>query len=149
VVEAEWRSALIRLRDAIVYCPHCGRENFYDGDALRTSGGQPGNCWSCQQLLRFPPRLRIDNAIVMLNHDTQLYPHHLDDQRKYDFAQPLAKITQHPQHPTIWGLQNLSTTPWTVVTANNGVQEVPPGRRVTLAAGTRIHFGTLEGEIRL
>lgn len=148
VVEAEWRSALIRLRDAIIYCPHCGRENFYDGDALKISGGQPGNCWSCQQLLRFPPRLRLENAIVMLNHDTHLYPHHLDDQRKYDFTQPLARITQHPQNPAIWGLENLGATPWTVVTANNSVQEVPPGRRVTLAPGTRIQFGTLEGEIR-
>ncbi|NEP60124.1 MAG: serine/threonine protein kinase, partial [Symploca sp. SIO2G7] len=31
VRENEWRSAMIKLRDSIIYCPHCGgAENFYD-----------------------------------------------------------------------------------------------------------------------
>ena len=42
VRESEWRAALMQLRDAILYCGQCGAENFYDGEALRASGGQPG-----------------------------------------------------------------------------------------------------------
>jgi hypothetical protein len=30
VTENEWRDALVRLRDAILYCPDCKAENFYD-----------------------------------------------------------------------------------------------------------------------
>ena len=41
----------------------------------------------------------------MLNYDTQLFPHHLDPQRPYDFSQPIASVNQHPQHPNIlWSL---------------------------------------------
>ena len=35
VVESQWSSALIRLRDSIFYCQHCRAENFYDPGALR------------------------------------------------------------------------------------------------------------------
>ena len=34
--------------------------------------------------------------MVLLNHDTLLYPHHLDDGRLYDFSRPSAAITPTP-----------------------------------------------------
>ena len=43
--------------------------------------------------------------VVMLNHDTLLYPHHLDTERRYEFA-PVAEITQ--RNPQVWGLRNRS-----------------------------------------
>lgn len=98
----------MQLRDAILYCGQCGAENFYDGESLRANGGQPGACWSCQRSLILPFRLRLGREVIMLNHDTQLYPHHLDPQRLYDLSQPLAAMQQHPQNPNLWGLKNLS-----------------------------------------
>jgi serine/threonine protein kinase len=150
VRESEWRAAMVRLRDSIYYCPHCGLEAFYDVEALRTSGGDPGSCWSCGQQLALPPRIRIDDDIIMLNFDTQLYPHHIDDSRLYDFSRPVAEIARHPTDPSIWGLRNLSNDKWTV-TSDDGqtFTDVPPGRSVTLGVGTRINFGKLEGEIRV
>jgi DNA-binding helix-hairpin-helix protein with protein kinase domain len=149
VRESEWRAAMVRLRDSVFYCANCGAENFYDVEALRTAGGDPGACWACDEALVLPPRLRIEKGIVMLNHDTQLYPHHLDGQRMYDFSQPLAEVTQHPARPDLWGLKNLTAEKWVITTADGTVKDVEPGRNVPLAVGTRINFGKKEGEIRV
>ncbi len=148
VTESVWRQAMIHLRDSIFYCAQCGSENFYDADALRASGGQPGACWSCGTQLRLPYRILLNRVVVMLNHDTQLYPHHIDDQRLYDFSQPVAHVTQHPTNPGLWGLKNLTQASWTLTTSEGAVSDVPPGRNAPLASGSRINFGKVEGEVR-
>ncbi len=148
VRESEWRAAMMRLRDAILYCAHCGSENFYDADKIRASGGQLGDCWSCHSQLRLPPRLRIENHIVMLNHDTRLFPHHVDVQRRYDFGEAVAEITRHPTNPDLWGLKNLSGQKWVITTDEGAIKDVDPGRSASLMSGTRINFGVTTGEIR-
>jgi DNA-binding helix-hairpin-helix protein with protein kinase domain len=147
VRESEWRAAMVQLRDALVYCTACGAENFYDADALRARG-TPGSCWACGQGLRLPPRIRIGRSVVMLNHDAKLFPHHVDGQRLYDFSHPVATVSRHPRDPSIWGLTNTSAEKW-VISSAVGTQEVAPGRSVTLALGTRINFGKVEGEVRV
>lgn len=149
VVESVWRAATVRLRDSIVYCPQCGSENFYDADAIHVSGGNPAPCWSCKKELRFPPRIHIGRNLVMLNHDTKLYPHHIDDSRMYDFSTPVAEVSRHPKDQNLWGLKNVSHDKWVATTARGAVSDVESDRSVTLAAGTTIHFGRTEGEIRL
>lgn len=149
VRESEWRAAMVRLRDSILYCGNCGAENFYDADALKASGGQPGTCWSCGKDLALPFRLQVNRNTVMLNYDTKLYPHHVDDSRLYDFSAPVAEVTRHPTNPSIWGLKNLSAARWVTTTAEGVVHDVEPGRSVSLANGTRINFGKAEGEVRL
>lgn len=147
VREGVWRSAMVRLRDSILYCGHCGSENFYDVDALSASGGKPAPCWSCKKDIRLPFRIRIDRNVIMLNHDTQLFPHHIEG-KMYDFSQPVAQVTQHPTNPSIWGLKNLTEKKWAVTKPDNTMQEIEPGRSVALVNGTKIHFGQTQGEIR-
>ena len=149
VRESEWRAAMTRLRDAILYCSYCSLENFYDADALRARGGAAGLCWACAAELRLPPRIRLGRSVVMLNHDTRLFPHHIDDSRLYDFTEAVAAVVAHPQLPNVWGLKNTSPHKWVALTAAGAVSDVEPGRSVTLAVGTRIQFGKIEGEIRL
>jgi DNA-binding helix-hairpin-helix protein with protein kinase domain len=149
VRESEWRQAMVRLRDAIFYCGSCGAENFYDVDALQQTAGRPVACWQCRQELRLPFRMRIGKNILMLNHDTQVFAHHVDQHRMYDFSQPIAAVTQHPSKPGLWGLKNLGADKWVSTTANGQVVDVEPQRSVSLAVGTRIHFGSGEGEVRL
>jgi hypothetical protein len=139
---------MVRLRDSMIYCPTCGAENFYDAEALQSSGGTPGDCWSCRGALRLPARLRIGRNVVMLNHDTKLYPHHLDAQRLYDFSTPMAEVNRHPTNLALWGLKNLSGDKWVSRMADGTIRDVEPGRSVTLAVGTKIQFGASEGEIR-
>jgi serine/threonine protein kinase len=146
ILENEWRAALVRLRDAILYCS-CGAENFYDADALKA--GSELSCWACSKPLQYPPRLRIDKHVVMLNHDTQLYPHHIDSNQKFNFATPVAAIKRHPQDPGLWGLQNLSASAWIVTLADDSVKTVAPQQSVSLAAGIRINFGNITAEIRV
>ncbi|MBN1955051.1 MAG: serine/threonine protein kinase [Anaerolineae bacterium] len=148
VRESEWRAAMVQLRDSILYCTSCGAENFYDVELLKATGGQPGACWACQKTIVMPPRIRIGSSVVMLNHDSQLFPHHVDSQRLYDFSQPVAEVNRHPTEPDIWGLKNLSDEKW-VITADDGtIRDVEPGRSARMAVGLRINFGQVEGEIR-
>ncbi len=148
ILENEWRAAMVQLHDAILYCPSCDSQNFYDLDALKKNNGNPLPCWSCQQQVRLPYRIRIENNVLMLNRDTQLYPHHIDRTRKWDFARPIAQMNQHPQDKNRWGLRNLSETRW-VLTRPDGVrQDVEHGQNAPIAKGVKINFGGLEGEVR-
>ena len=141
VRESNWRAVMVRLRDSIIYCTHCNVENFHDG------GEDNDRCWSCRRQLRLPPRVRIAKNFVMLNHDTFLFAHHVDEEKKYDFTHPVAAVTKHPVDPDIWGLKNLSLETWSTTNNKGEVKDVSPGRSVTLALGTRINFGHAEGEI--
>jgi eukaryotic-like serine/threonine-protein kinase len=89
VRESEWKAALVKLRDALLYCPQCGAENFYDAQLLKDTG-KLNDCWACQQTLQVPPRILLQHhnmaMLVMLNHDTELFPHHTDPHRYYDFS---------------------------------------------------------------
>ena len=85
----------------------------------------------------------------MLNHDTRLFSHHIDDARLYDFSAPVAAVAVHPTQPNVWGLKNLSQNNWAITAADGSLKDVPPGRSVTLAVGTRIQFGKTSGEIKL
>ena len=148
VRESEWRAIMIHLRDSIFYCPHCSLENFYDADVLRASGGNPGLCWACAAALRRPPRIRIGKSVVMLNYNTKLFPHHVDDARMYDFKEPIGEVSVHPTNPGIWGLKNVSANKCVITGADGSIKDVEPGRSVTLAVGTKIQFGKIQGEIR-
>ena len=144
VRESNWRAVMVRLRDSIIYCTHCNAENFHDPDA---PSDEVRLCWSCRHGLRLPPRVRIGRNFVMLNHDTMLFAHHVDEEKKYDFTQPVAAVTKHPSDPSIWGLKNLSIQTWSATNQRGEVKDVSPGRSVSLALGMRINFGHAEGEI--
>lgn len=149
VRESEWRNEMIRLRDSIFYCAHCSMENFYDSIALKASGGNPGLCWACAAQLKLAPRIRIGKSVVMLNYNTELFPHHIDDDRLFDFSAPVAAVSAHPSNPNIWGLKNLSKDKWAITSADGTIKDVETGRSITLTVGTKIQFGKAEGEIRI
>jgi serine/threonine protein kinase len=147
VRESEWKKAFVKLSDSLIFCGSCGAENFYDADTYKTSGGEAPKCWSCKKDIALPPRIRIDKNVIMLNHNTKLYPHHLGSD--YDFSQPVAEVAQHPTNPNIWGLKNLTAKSWSIITPDGSNKIVDAGRSVPLAVGTKVNFGRLEGEIRL
>ena len=148
VRETEWRATMGRLRDAVLYCA-CGAENFYDSEALQAAGGAAAPCWHCHEPVPLPPRIRIGRSVVMLNHDSKLYRHHLDEKAAFDYSVPVAEMTRHPSDPSRWGLRNLSEHRWTATVAGGSVRDVDPGRSVTVAAGTVIYFGPSDGHIRV
>lgn len=147
--EGQWRRAMSRLRDSIIYCGGCARQNIYDVERMRAENGDPGTCWSCRRPLQIPPRIRIGKNVVMLNHDSELFPHHLDDAAGYRFSTPIARVTRHPTKPGVWGLTNLSTEHWATYPDSGESRQVDSGRSVTIANGTRVRFGGVDGEIRM
>jgi hypothetical protein len=60
----------------------------------------------------------------------------------------VAVVNHNPQDPSVLGLQNLSTNPWIAVLPGSEVREVPMGKSVKLASGSRIDFGTSQGEVQ-
>ena len=73
VRKSEWRAAMVRLRDSILYCSHCSAENFYDTDAPQKSPGMHESCWSCKKELQLPLPIRIGKSTIMLNNNTELF----------------------------------------------------------------------------
>lgn len=147
VREEEWKKAMIRLRDSIIYCGRCDRENFYDMDKMKAAGGKPGVCWNCQAELQLPPRIRIGTEVTMLNRDSALYPHHIDPDRKYDFSKPMACMNQNPKDGR-WGLKNTGADNWTTTFPDGRIMDIEGGRSVPVAVGIKINFGKVEGEVR-
>ena len=92
--------------------------------------------------------IRIDDRLfIALNHDTKLFLHHIDPDRKYDFSNPVAEVSRHPTEPRVWGLRNLSTYPWKVGKANGDIIEVNSKQSFSLVPGTQIDFGTSKGMV--
>jgi DNA-binding helix-hairpin-helix protein with protein kinase domain len=147
VRESEWRGAMVRLRDSIVTCANCGSETFYD-DEVHANGAQPLICWNetCGREIPLPLRLHIDKMVIPLTLETRLFPHHTDG-KMYDFSTPTAQVTRHPSDPNVWGLKNLTAAKWVCTTPNNTIRDVEPQRSITLAPGTRIQFGSVEGRL--
>jgi serine/threonine protein kinase len=148
VRETNWRQAMSRLRDSIFYCT-CGNENLFDVEGLRAAGGTAGRCWGCNASLQLPPRIKIGQAVVMLNHDSQLFAHHLEGGDTVVFTKPFAEVSRNPTDASLMGLKNLSSHPWTVVLTDGNIREVPPTKSAALASGIRINFGKATGEVRL
>ena len=135
VTETQWCKALLHARDALAYCTECGAQCFSGGPC----------CWSCARPLRLPPRLRIGERLIVLNHDTRLFRDHLEEDR--DFEEPVAEVSQKPGDASCWGLRNLSEVKWTFTRPDGSSADVPPGASVPLRTGNRVHFGKARGDI--
>lgn len=144
VRESEWRKAFARAVDSILPCSSCHAENFYDGDALRTQGA--GACWSCGKALALLPRIRIGSDVVILSRETRLYGHHIGTVQ--DDGSAIADVSQNPNNPTLLGLRNLTSEPWTMTRPDGSMVDVPPGRSAPILTGNKINFGPVTGEIR-
>jgi hypothetical protein len=59
----------------------------------------------------------------------------------------VAEVGRNPNDPAMLGLKNLSSVPWTATLASRDLRKVEPGRSVRLEPGTKISFGSIEGEI--
>jgi hypothetical protein len=140
VLETEWRSAMVMLRDSIMHCPDCTAVSFYDAEA---SGKR--TCWACNRALPQPRSITIGNARVVLTDGVALYPHHLYPSRRHDFTTQLATFARHPTAPELVGLRNLGAHPWWAILPDSQEVQVPPGRTVVMQPGSRVRFGPMEG----
>ena len=147
IQESQWRQEFVSLRDSIMVCSHCGRQNFYDIQKIRKNENHI--CWGCSNMMYVPPRIKIGNNIIILNSDTELFPHHIsgvDGRLLYDFSEPIAKISQHPTNKQLWGLTNLSDRVWHINKNDGTIIDVPNGKNASIINDAKIEFGNFFGE---
>ena len=136
IVEKEWKDAFANLRNIILYCNSCGKENFFNKKPA---------CWSCKKPITPPPAITIDGQKIMLNFNSLIYAHHL--QGNFDFKTTIGKLSQHPTQPGKWGLTNQTNDDWNFTRPNGESAVIPPGKNAPLLTGAKINFGTASGEI--
>ncbi|MFD9716263.1 protein kinase [Streptomyces sp. NPDC059076] len=144
VRETQWRHALSEVRDTIVVCAGCGRQNMTE-----PRSSTPGICWSCNRVLMLPPRLvvttqrpRVERNL-RLRRAARVYDHHLHAEptrHRYDADSVVAELVEHPQKPGKYGLTNRSRETWTTRKSDGTTQQVAPGQSVPLRAGLEIQL---------
>jgi eukaryotic-like serine/threonine-protein kinase len=141
VRESVWRSALARLRNRIVRCVTCNKENFAG------PSGSERKCWFCDRAIGDTLWLVIDRQPLALGRGSVVHGHHL--RHDYDFDDRIAEVTVHPVRADMLGLRNLTSTDWQAKLPDGDEQPVPPGRSVRIQAGTVLDFGRAVGRIEV
>ena len=143
---SQWRTELSSLGDKVLYCGVCGCENFYDPNKIRKRN--PLQCWNCSNVINIPPRLKVGPSVVMLNHDSAIYPHHIDPLNNlYNFDSPVGIVEKH-KDKNIWVITNKSNSAWTVERLNGSIKKVEPEKYLPISNGLKINFGQAKGEIK-
>ncbi|MGW5349466.1 protein kinase domain-containing protein [Streptomyces sp. NPDC004031] len=152
VRESQWRDALSRVRDTIVACAGCGRQNMTEPDATAA-----GTCWSCGKRIVLPPRLLVTTAqprtvrTVRLGKDARLYAHHLEAETwSHDYSESavIAALTENPKRPGVFGLTNRTGEAWRARRPDGSSQDVEPGRTIALREGLSIDLGGAEAVVQ-
>ena len=60
----------------------------------------------------------------------------------------VAEVSHNPQEPTVLGLKNCSYRSWMATLVSGEQRQIDSGRSIKLAVGTKINFGSVEGEIK-
>ncbi len=92
--------------------------------------------------------LHLKHQVIPLTHGTRLSTQEIPGLEPLSADNIVAEVSHNPQNPTVLGLKNYSHQSW-ITTLSNGEQiQIDTGRSIKLAAGTKINFGSVEGEIR-
>lgn len=145
LLEVEWRRGFIKLRDSILYCKNCGAENFYD--ALRIKNGEQHRCWYCKGKISIPPRIKVNDNVILLNLNSRIYSHHIKED--LNFNKVIGEVTANPKNKDILGIKNLSENPWKVLKVNGDEVKLDKDRTMMLTSIRKIDFGSEIGELKL
>lgn len=144
--ETIWIKTLTKLKNRLFYCNHCGNALFYDLDKLKSGM----KCQSCQNRVQIiPPRLKIKDEVILLNHDTQLNMSQIDADRIMGFDERIGRVEIHPTRPELWGIRNLSPSDWQYMMTNGDSKVIQSGGIAPLIHDMAIDFGVQKGQIRL
>lgn len=149
--ETQWRDALSAVRDMIISCQRCGRQNM-------TDPGEVSNrvCWLCGDPLTPPPVIRVTTAnppitrTIALTPGARVFRHHLSpDPSRHDFTADAAAaiVVEHPRVPGRLGLKNLTSDAWAARRPDGSAAEIPPGRSIDITEGIRLQLGAAKAVI--
>jgi len=147
--ESEWMKALTILRGELLYCSHCGKERYYHPEDILNQHKLRA-CPHCgARHFHLPPRMKLDNRIIMLNHDTVLSENQLRPLDMEAYRKPFARVIQHPRHPEVWGLKNASENTWTYNKSQGEMQHIEKEGVIPMKQGLMIDFDGTMGIMRL
>ncbi|BEP28762.1 protein kinase domain-containing protein [Helicovermis profundi] len=147
ITEREWKNVLIRLKSSIYKCS-CGAENFYN--ALDFEKGNNNHCWNCNSKLKIPPRIKINDNIVVLSENTKIYKHTLYKDGKIDYKKIVAKVVANPDDKRKLGIRNLSKQEWLVKTIDDKILSIDDGWSINIETVSEVKFTEgIVGKIRI
>jgi len=130
-IESRWEKVIISLRNLLVVCKSCGGETFADLEKQTA-------CINCGKIVSVEYKIKTNNY-----GDIALSP------KKNVFLgislQPVAAVRINKADPSIWALQNLSSSTWMVETpsgklkpvAQNEIMPTKPGLKITFSHGEK------------
>lgn len=145
VRESIWIQDLSRLRALLMYCYYCGEQIFYDKANLNNHS----HCPKCKKTVAMlPPRMRINDRVMLLNHDTTLFVGQIKDSNIMDYESPYLKVEIHPRHPEIWGIKNLSEECWRYQNKEGEMREIYKDGVIPIKEGLEVYLGEVVANLR-
>jgi eukaryotic-like serine/threonine-protein kinase len=148
VTEGEWQRLFLQLKDGAIRCAACRAVNLWEPDMTTPT------CWNekCRQAVVIPSRLVFSlpggSHHLLLTREARVLRRHIDPTGPVDQASSvIGQMKQNPNNPNVWGICNLTSTPWTATAADGKSVEVLPQKSVPLAAGLKVNIGGTTAEI--
>jgi hypothetical protein len=95
-----------------------------------------------------PFSLRIQQKTIPLTVGTRLQAGEIPGLVAQSANGIVAEVNANPKDPSILGLQNCSNQFWIATLPIGQQKQIDPGRSIKLAVGTKINFGSVQGEVR-
>jgi hypothetical protein len=84
---------------------------------------------------------------VLLSKDAQILKRHVDPLAQDDGNTVIGKVVQSRTNPNLWGIANLTQTPWTGTLPDGSVKEYGPQKAVPLNPGIKLNIAGASAEI--
>ncbi|MBQ3033081.1 MAG: serine/threonine protein kinase [Deferribacterales bacterium] len=133
VLEKEWQDVFINLRGLTIKCK-CGSETFIDPKHSEFS------CISCNQKIPAPLILSVKKYKVALNNGKKIYKCHVQYDSE-DYREVQGEVVANKKDPSMLGLRNNSSRPWSAALPNGATKSFAPGEVIRLDKGVKINFG--------
>ena len=134
LIEKQWLDLLTRMRSDICAC-NCGAQGFISGSETDSDGRIICPCGNHYQ----PPlALHLGRQRILLFDGAKLFG---------DDVNVIGEVVRNKLNPSLWGLKNLSDTPWECTLPNGQEKQTAPGSAVPVFNGTRVVISGVPGEI--
>jgi serine/threonine protein kinase len=146
VTEGEWQGLFLQLKDGSLKCPNDQADNLWE------PGQSSINCWHCKKPIQIPPKLVFTypqgKHYLLLSKDAKLLERHIDPSNDSQIASTvIGEVAQNPSNPRVWGIRNLSQSPWITTSTNGATIEVLPQKSAILSAGLKLNIKGITAEI--
>lgn len=126
MIESRWEKIISKLRNQLIVCSSCGNETFIEPDKAST-------CINCRQPVSMKYRILLNNdGVVALSPRKMVY--------LGKSQEPVALVRTNKKDPTLWALQNLSSSSWLVENSSGKVKDIPPKEITPIKQGLKITF---------